>query len=84
MNRTSKMFAVVLMSLALLFSPSADAIVSAVTSVQLSYVVGESITISGVPPSLAFTGSPIPAAGPLSVTTTWALTSTRTRVDIAI
>ena len=84
---TIKMFAVMFLSVALLFGPmlpKADALVSAVTSVQLSYVVGESITISGVPPSLTFTGAPIPATGPLSVTTTWALTSTRTRVDIAI
>jgi hypothetical protein len=87
MNRYIKTIAVSLMALAMLFGPTlqpADAIVSAVSSVQLSYVVGESLTITGVPPSLTFTGSPIPATGPLSVTTTWVLTSSRSRVDIAL
>jgi len=82
-----KLFAVVLMSLALLFGPAlsdAQAIVSAVSSVQLSYVVGEQITISGVPPSLTFSGAPNPATGALTVTTSWSLTSTRTRVDVAL
>ncbi len=86
MNRTSKMFAVFL-SLALLFGPTlstAQAIVSAASAVQLSYIVGEQITISGVPPSLTFTGSPNPATGALTVTTAWSLISTRTRVDVAL
>src|SRR5260370_29730930 len=87
MNRTSKMFAVFLMSLAVLFGPTlstAQAIVSAASAVQLSYIVGEQITISGVPPSLTFTGSPNPATGALTVTTAWSLISTRTRVDVAL
>jgi len=86
MNRL-KMSSVILMSLLLLFGPTlsdAQAIVSAVSSVQLSYVVGEQITISGVPPSLTFSGAPNPTTGALTVTTSWSLTSTRTRVDVAL
>ncbi len=82
-----KMFAVVLMSLALLFGPglaNAQAIVSAVSQVQISYQIGESVSVTGVPPSLTFSGSPVPATGPLSVTINWQLAATRTRVDLAV
>src|SRR6266704_4073592 len=86
LNRTKQFFAVVLTLALVLFAVPADAqaIVSAVSSVQLSYVVGEQITISGVPPSLVFTGAPNATTGALTVTTSWSLTSTRTRVDVAL
>jgi hypothetical protein len=83
-SKTLTVFLALAMSAALMFAPAADAIVSSVANVQLSYVVGESITITGAPPTLTFSGAPVPATGPLTVTTTWVLASTRTRVDLAI
>jgi hypothetical protein len=59
----------------------AQAIVSSTANVQLSYVVGESITVTGAPPTLTFAGAPTPATGALTITTSWVLASTRTRVD---
>lgn len=80
---TKKMFAVTLAALLILVSvPSdADAIVSSTAAIQLSYVVGESVAVSGVPPSLTFSGAPTPATGTLTSTITWVLLSTRVRVD---
>ena len=61
--------------------PQADAIVSSTATVNLSYVVGESISVSGAPPNLTFSGAPNPVTGPLTVTTSWVLAANRTVVD---
>jgi hypothetical protein len=79
MKRIASMF----LCLALcLFVPLADAqaIVSSTANVQLSYVVGESITVTGAPPSLTFSGAPTPQTGALTITTSWVLSSTRARI----
>jgi hypothetical protein len=85
MNRLkAKMFAVVLMSLALLFGPGlANAQATEVTSapastVSLSMSVSESITVSGTPASITFTYSPAAggtatASGPITVNVSWSL-----------
>lgn len=59
----------------------AQAIVSSTSAVNLSYVVGESVSVSNVPGSLTFSGSPLPQTGNLTVTTSWTLLGTRTHVD---
>lgn len=77
-----KALAVIFIAMMLVVLPvQADAIVSSTATVQLSYVVGESISISGAPPSLTFAGAPNPQTGALSVTTKWNLSPSRVRLD---
>jgi hypothetical protein len=83
-NRIKKYFVVLaafVLTLGLVLPADAQAIVSSTSTVQLSYVVGESITVTGAPPSLTFSGSPNPVTGPLSVTTSWVLAASRTHLD---
>lgn len=60
---------------------NAQAIVSSTATTQLSYVVGESISVSGAPPTLAFAGAPLPQTGNLTIVTTWNLATGRTHLD---
>lgn len=78
-----QMFAVAMAMLLVICAvpANAQAIVSSTATVNLSYVVGESITVTGAPPSLTFSGSPNPVTGPLSITTSWVLSGSRTHVD---
>jgi hypothetical protein len=78
-----KKIAVVFIAMLMTFvlPANAQAIVSSTSTVQLSYVVGESISVAGAPPSLVFAGSPIPTTGSLTITTSWVLAPTRVRLD---
>ncbi|HTQ59968.1 MAG TPA: hypothetical protein VMI32_07085 [Candidatus Solibacter sp.] len=76
----------ILMCAALLVVPAltdATGIVGTVANVTMSYTVGESIAVSGVPPSFSFLGS-TPTFTGLAVTTTWNVNSSRTHVDMAM
>jgi hypothetical protein len=82
--KIKKQVLVIGLALALMFAPVAPAqagIVSSTATVQLSYVIGESISVSGAPPTLTFSGAPTPATGNLVIVTTWVLAATRTHVD---
>jgi hypothetical protein len=74
------------MALLLLASPAlADAgINTLVSTATMTYVNQETITVSGVPPSISFDNSANPTTGNLNITTTWNLNNTRTHVDMNI
>jgi hypothetical protein len=78
-----KQLAVIFMALALLFAPvlAEASINSQISTIQLSYSANEVLTVSGVPPSLTFSSQLTPQTQPLTVTTSWQLASSRTRVD---
>jgi hypothetical protein len=79
-----KKLAVLTMALALLFGPmlvEAQAITSQISTVSLTYAAAEVLTVSGVPPSLTFSNALTPQTGVLTVTTSWQLGPTRTRID---
>jgi len=70
-----------ILTLGVVLPADAQAIVSSTASVNLSYVVGESITVTGAPPTLTFSGAPFPATGTMTIVTTWVLAATRTHID---
>lgn len=82
--KSFRKYAVIFAAFVLCFVVPADAqaIVSSTSTVQLSYIVGESLTVSGAPPTLTFAGAPTPATGALTITTSWVLSAARTRIDV--
>lgn len=77
----AKSVAVIFVALMLVFLPVANAqvLTSAVGTSTLTFVAGETLTVSGVPAALTFDPSTATTQS-LNVTTTWQLVSTRTRV----
>lgn len=60
----------------------ASGISTLVSTATLSYTNAETITVSGVPPSITFDNSANPTTGALAITTTWNVNVTRTHVDM--
>lgn len=74
----SIMFLACLLSLAPAWADAG--VVSTVGNITMNYVVGETITVSGVPPSFSFLGT-TPSFTGLAITTTWNLAAGRSHVD---
>jgi hypothetical protein len=85
-NSNLKIFAAFLVMAVLILSPSLALatpaqVSSGVAVVALTYVVPESITVTGVPVNATFAPGATPTTGTINVTTTWTLASGHTSLN---